>query len=302
MKQRRAALIVSAGLAALIAVSIASAQVVDRVRIADAGRTLTAGLPPGVFLLLVSPPGYTRASAGSTEGSWVGPEYRATGKPDLRGRTTIQWTVRFNNQAKNSEDAALGAVERGWRETLRGGISVPHLIGRRDIGTLDGDFVLTAGSGAADASYEAAMAFPIAPRLFAVVNFFLTTPSGTSAAPYGEYVVGESVRAGTWNRGQAFRAMAGIRIQGNLPPTRMSVRGTARLVSGSVADAFRHPVVGARLTLERLTGRAWRKVTSTKTDERGSFRVRVGRRAQYRAVATLGTASIRSVAVTAGTS
>ena len=212
---------------ALLVVPFAAAEVVERVRLMEAGRTLTAGLPPGVFLLLVSPPGYERSENSGSKGSWVGPDYRATRQPELRGRTSIEWELRFDNQSKNSEDAARAGLDRRWEQTVKGGISVPHVVDGRDVGTFDGDFVLTVGPASADASYEAAMAFPIAPRLFAVVRFFVTGPAGRSTGSFGEYVVMDTVGVSTWNRGQAFRSMAGIRIQGNLPPTRLFVRGGA---------------------------------------------------------------------------
>lgn len=285
-------------LAALVVTSLASAEVVERVRVAEPGRTVTASLPPGVFLLLTSPPDYLRAQASATEGSWVGPAFAASGKPDLGGRASIDWKVRFESTTRNTEDAARAALELGWKETLRGGISVPHVVAGRTVGTFDGDFVLTV-SDEADASHEAAMAFPIAPRLYAVVNFRLTAPSRTSAGEFGEFFV-NAVRATTWNRGQAIRSLSGVRIQGNLPPTRVTVRGDARRVTGTVADAFRHPLLGARVVLDRRTGQSWRRLTATKTNTRGEFAIRVGARGAYRVTAFLGSVSLTGPTVRAG--
>ena len=132
-------------LAATAAAALAApSQVIERVRVADAGRPATASIPPGVSIVLVSPPDYTRQTSAAAEGTWIGPDYHAAEKPDVGGRALIRWHVDFETQARNSEQAAVAALTRGWRESLRGGVSVPHVVGRTTVGTIDGDYVLTA--------------------------------------------------------------------------------------------------------------------------------------------------------------
>jgi len=286
--------------AALLLVASSSAVVVERVSLADAGRPLTQILPPGVFLVLVSPPEYARQSGNGTGGSWLGPEYRATGNGSVAGRATLAWKLGFDNRAKDTEEAARAALAKGWKETLRGGISVPHVVGKQAVGTLDGDFVLTVSPGDGDAAHEAAMAFPVAPRLHAVITFEAGEPATDSAGELGKHIVLNGIPASTWNRGQSIRAMAGVRIDGNLPPTRITAVASGRSVRGTVADAFRHSLVAAPVALERLADGSWRRLTSTRTDKRGGYSIRVGSRGRYRAVATLGQLTVTSRPVRAG--
>lgn len=280
----------------------AASQPVDRVRVADVGGALTADLPPTVFVSLAPPADYVRNAASAEHGDWTGPEYWASGKRDQGGRASISWTIRFDNRSPGSEAAARAGLIRSWGETLHGGVSVPHVVLGRQVGTIDGDFVLAVAAGASNASHELAMAFAVAPHLYAVVDFLLTSPAASSAGAAGEYLVLGSIPASTWNRGQALRAMTGVHVEGNLPPTRISAKATSdgRVLHGILADAFRHPVIRTPVMLESLRAGSWRKVTSTRTDFTGAYSIRIGRRAEYRVVAGLGTASIASVAVRAG--
>ena len=87
-----------------------------------------------------------------------------------------------------------------------------------------------------------------------------------------------------WNRGQAFWAMTGVRLLGNLPPTRVILTRAGDVLQGTVDDAFRHPVLRVPVSLQRKLGSSWRQLTKTKSDADGAFSVRVGR-GVYRAVA-----------------
>lgn len=279
------------GVSAVVLLTCAAAaarpsQVDERVRVAEAGQPVTATLPPGVFLVLASPPDYARQSSGGTTGSWVGPEYRATGGSGPAGRARIEWMVRFEAGAKKTDEAATAALGQGWKDDFKGGISIPHLVGRRTVGTLDGDFVHTQGWREGEAVREAAMAFPLAPRLLVLVNFVAPEPAMEDAGAQGQYQV-NSLPASLWNRGQMIRALSGVRVEGNLPPTRVTISAAGSRLRGTVGDAFRHPLVGARVSVERLAG-GWRKAATTRTDARGEYAVRVGRRGRYRAVVTLG--------------
>ncbi len=302
MRGRTLLLVLSAASIAAASVSAAS-QPVDRVRLADVGGALTVDLPPTVFVSLAPPADYVRNAASAEHGDWTGPEYWASGKREQGGRASIGWTIRFDDHSTGSEAAARAGLVRSWDETLHGGVSVPHVVLGRQVGTIDGDFVLSVGAGASNAAHELAMAFAVAPHLYAIVNF-LTSPTASSAGAAGEYLVLGSVPASTWNRGQALRAMTGVHVEGNLPPTRISAAATSggRVVHGILADAFRHPVIRTPVTLESLRAGSWRKVTSTRTDFTGAYSIRIGRRAQYRVVAGLGKTSIASAPVRAGRS
>lgn len=289
--------------ALLLFSAIGWGQSIERVRVASPARPVVEKFPPGVSLVLVSPPDYVRGSVDDASGTWVGPSFRATGNPSLGGKSLIRWSVGFDDKAKDSEAAALSALTKGWRESLRGGVSVPHVVGRRTVGTIDGDFILTISPGSGDAAHEATVGFAIAPGIHATARFLLLEPADERAGSFGEYLVLDSIAPVTWNRGQAFRSVTGIRLDGNLPPTRVTARASdgGRTLRGAVADSFRHPLIGAGVGIERQAGENWQKVASTKTDAKGAYIVRrLSRRGLYRAVATVGSASATSPGVRAG--
>jgi len=299
---RRIASAVAALGAVLGLAAAAGADTVDRVPLAPAGGSLTAGIPPGAFLVLPSPPGYNRQAIGANQGAWTGPDYWASGRRDLGGKTSIAWTLRFDNRSKDTDVAARAGLQRNWARDINGGVSVSHVVLGHIVGTIDGDFVLTAGSGSADASYELSMAFGVAPHVDAVVDFLLTSPATASAGAAGTFLVNGSIPAPIWNRGQGFRAMAGVQIEGNLPPSRITAvaakNGT--VLRGAVKDAFHHPLLRTRVTLQRLVGSSWRRVTSTRTDLVGNYSIRIGGAAEYRVVSTLGKTTATSATVSAG--
>jgi hypothetical protein len=146
------------------------------------------------------------------------------------------------------------------------------------------------------------MAFGVAPHVDAVVDFLLTSPATVSAGAAGTFLVNGSIPAPLWNRGQAFRAMAGVRIEGNLPPSRITAVAAkgGTVLRGAVKDAFNHPLLRTGVTLERLAGSSWRRVTSTRTDLGGNYSIRIGRAAEYRVVSTLGKTTVASATVSAG--
>jgi hypothetical protein len=278
----------------LVGSSPAAAEVIERLRVADAGAPLTKAFPRNVFLALASPPTYQRASTGV----WVGPRYDAGGSG---GQTSIQWRLTFA-PAKDAAGAAAQIPTHGWPIDLKGGVSIAHVIGRRTVGTILGAYVLTRAPGDTSAAFDGGLAFPVGPGLYALVEFEALEPANDNAANGSVYTV-NGVPTSFWNRGQVLWALNGAVIQGSLPPTRVSatVAAHGRAVRGAVADAFRHPVVGARVTLQRLVGSSWRVVASTKTDRRGAYAVGgISHRGRYRVVASVGGSAARSEALLAG--
>jgi hypothetical protein len=281
---------------ALVVPSLAAAQSVERVRVAGPG--VTSAFPRGVSLELVSPSDYTRRTAAGTEGSWTGPAYWASGDRSVGGTASMQWTVTFDAKPASAKAAALAATTRGWPLDKKDSIAVPHYVGKRDVGTILGYYVITRGLAPKDASYEAALAFPVAPNAYSIVRFEALDPATDSAGTLGSYLVGGSVLPSYWNRGQIFWAFSGVRLVGNLPPTNVSlIRAAGRRLTGVVADAFRHPVLGVPVSLQIQLGSSWRQLTKTKTDENGAFSIRVGRKGTYRAVASSRGQQVASPAV-----
>jgi hypothetical protein len=263
-------------LAALSVAQLASGQAIERVRVAP--NPPVASVPPGLFVVVRSPDSYSRVSASGGRGTWIGPQYFRDGNP--WGNAGIDWEVGFDARRMDTERLALANLTRDWAEDQRAGVSVPHLVGGRIVGDIPGFFVLQVVRQSAPT--ELVLAFPLSRDLHAFARFLLTRPESN------DYFVRGTILASSWNRGQALVAMSRVKLEGNLPPSLVSIRQRrgGRVVAGFVLDFLRHPVVGIRVTLERRAGRGWRRVASVRTTRIGgySFRVAPG---TYRARATL---------------
>jgi hypothetical protein len=81
--------------------------------------------------------------------------------------------------------------------------------------------------------------------------------------------------------------MSRVRLEGNLPPSLVSLRIRRKgVVGGFVVDFHRHAVAGIPVTLERRTRAGWRRLSNRKTSALGgyAFKVKPG---SYRVRATL---------------
>jgi hypothetical protein len=294
----RGSLLALAALLVLLVPPRAGASSLERVRVAGPG--VTSAFPRGISLELNSPPDYRRRSADLTRGSWAGPDYWASGDHSKRGTTSIAWAVDFQGRAGTAKALAQAAPRHGWPLDKKDPIAVPHYVGKQAVGTILGYYVITHAPAPNDASYEAAIAFPVAPRAFTVVRFDLVDPAGDSSGEWGNYLVNGRDLPSVWNRGQAFWALSGVRLLGNLPPTRIVLEDSGRTLHGTVSDAFYHPVLRLPVSIERRTGTSWRALASTRTNTKGEFAVRVPSRGSYRAVATSKTKRVLSRALYVG--
>jgi hypothetical protein len=265
--------------AALSAAHLAPGQTIDRVRVAPSPPV--ASVPDGLTLVIGSPDAYSRLSASGARGTWIGPGYAPLGAPNAWGNATIDWEVGFDARPMDSERVALANLTRDWQEDQRAGVSIPHVVGGRVVGDIPGFFVLQVERQSAPG--ELVVAFPLSRDLHAYVRFLLTRPESN------DFSIG-SIRASSWNRGQAFVAMARVKLEGNLPPSLVSIRGRrgGRVISGFVLDFLRHAVVGIPVTLERQVGNGWRPVARARTTRLGGYTFNVARRGSYRARATMG--------------
>ena len=285
-------MLVATGVAAASPVALpAAANGIERVPVRSPAAT---ALPPGLVVALASPPRYGSSARAPESGRWLGPRYDSLTVPGLAGSSAIDWSVALDTTSPSLDAAALAATTLGFPEDQRGLIAVPHVVGKTVVGTLSGFYVLEVAWNTPDnARAEAALAFPLAKGVYAVTRFVLPEP------PSDDFIVDGSIHPTSWNRGQAFIALAGVRVEGNFAPAIASIRGlsSTRTVRGRVVDAFGHGVLGAQVFLERRVGSGWRRVSVTRTRKTGSYAVRAPVRGRYRVTATVGTSSVTSTSV-----
>ena len=285
-----------AGLAAAAwAAQLAGAGVVERIRVTAPA---PSSLPPGLVIELASPDEYTRATFSGMAGTWSGPVYQSRTDPNVRGSAVIDWRLTFDTApAQNTEQVVVRHVRNtNWRRDQRGGVSIPRVVGARQIGTILAESYLMTPGGQ-DARFEAVLAFQIDQNLHAVVQLDLREPATD------EFVVKQIINASTWNRGQAFLALTGIRLRGNLAPKVVSVRSfrRGRELRGKVVDRLLHPVVGTPIALElRRGGGSWVRVARGKTNQRGFYTLQTGRRGAYRVTADMAGFKAESRPILAG--
>ena len=256
----------------------ARGQTVERIGISDATRQAHQ-LPAGLLVELASPTGYERQSASGDQGRWVGARYEQIGHPENAGLASLDWTVSFDQSTGEADAIAHANIQHtSWARDQRGGLSVPHVVGTRGVGTILGYYEMVTPATPGDARFEGVLAFPLDTNLHAVIRFEALEP------PDDTYMVNGSSAASSWNRGQLLVALAGAQLQGNLPPKIVAARPfqRGRLVRGKVVDRFLDSVLGARVSLEKSIGGTWTKVSGGKTDPRGFYQLKAKKRGRYR--------------------
>jgi Carboxypeptidase regulatory-like domain len=267
------------GLAALLlGTQLAGAQSVERIRISDPARQAHQ-LPPGLLVELASPNRYERQSVSGASGRWIGPRFEQPGHPESAGFVSLDWSVSFDQRQGDAEAIAhANIVHTDWGRDQKGGLSVSHFVGTKDVGTILGAYEMVTPSTTGDARFEGVLAFPLDTNLHAVIRFEALNP------PDDTFVVAGSSVPSSWNRGQVLVALAGTQLQGNLSPKIVAARSfeRGRKVRGKVVDRFLDAVLGARVSLERSAGGSWTKVSGGKTNQRGFYSLRAKRRGTYR--------------------
>ena len=257
---------------------VAGAQSLELIPMPDALRQQHS-LPAGLAVQLTSPVDYNRQSVSGDSGRWTGPRYEERGNPGNSGFASLDWRVSFDEREGDTDAVALAnIVHSSWQRDQGGQISVSHLVGTRAVGTILGSFLMMTPATGNDARFEGVIAFPLDTNLFAVAHFEALEP------PNDSFVVNGSSTASSWNRGQVLVSLAGIGLQGNLPPKIVAAHTYrhGRRVRGRVVDRFLDAVLGAPVSLERRSGGSWVKVAGTKTSQRGLYSVPTKRRGTYR--------------------
>jgi hypothetical protein len=262
--------------AALSVAQFAPGQAIERVRVDRP----TAGLPASLYLVVGSPDEYSRQALRGNAGTWVGPQYWLPDNPAVRNNASIDWEVGFDDRPLNTERIALANLSRDWAEDQRADVSVEHVVGRRVVGTIPGFFVLQVERKSAPT--ELVLAFPVAPRLHAFVRFLLLRPESDA------FNVKGTILASSWNRGQALLAMSRVLLDGNLPPSLVTIRTRRRgVLAGAVVDFYHHAVLGIPVGLERRVGGRWLRIKKARTTQTGGYSFRTTKPGSYRVVATL---------------
>jgi hypothetical protein len=262
--------------AALSVAQLAPGQSIERVRLDRPA----SGLPTSLNLLIGSPDEYSRQTAGPTSGTWVGPQYWLPANPAIRNSASMDWEVGYDERALNTERVALANLTKDWTEDQRAGVSLDHIVAGRVVGTIPGFFVLQVERRSSPS--ELVVAFPLTEKLHAFVRFLLPRPETD------DYYVKGSVLASSWNRGQALLAMSRVRLEGNMPPSVVTIRQRrGRVVGGFVVDFYRHAVAGIPVSLQRKAGSRWVRISGTRTTRIGGYSFKVGKPGSYRVTATL---------------
>ncbi len=272
-----ALLTVAAGVVAALSVAqLAPGQSIERVRVDRP----SAGLPANLNLLIGSPDEYSRQSARGTSGTWIGPAYWLPANPAIRNNASMDWEVGYDERAMSTERVALANMTKDWTEDQRAGVSLDHLVGGRVVGTIPGFFVLQVERRSSPS--ELVVAFPLSEKLHVFVRFVLPRPETD------DYFVKGSTLASSWNRGQALLAMSRVRLEGNMPPSVVTIRQRRkRVLVGFAVDFYRHAVVGIPVTLQRKAGSRWVRIRGARTTRLGGFSFKVGKPGSYRVSAVL---------------
>ena len=274
-----------AAVVAVVGVGVALAQEVDRVQVG--GSNTTRGFSTALFVMVTTLPDFRRTGFDGNSGGWEGPVCDFAPNPRLSGPISVSWAVGFV-KTPTAEQAGREALTFEWTTIESGPLEVPHFVGGRQVGTLPGFFVLTDSRGQTG-YHESGLGIPLGRGVYGSVGFW-------SRGNALECTV-RGMPVASWHRDTARSALRQVRIEGNLPPARVSARARAGRVSGSVSDSFGHPGAAVTVRLEKRSGRRWRTVRSGRTAGTGTYSLRTRGRGTYRVVATLAGTSARSAAV-----
>lgn len=275
-----------ATLAVALGGALALAQDVDRVQVG--GSNATRGFSRALFLTVTTLPEFHRTGFDGNSGGWEGPVCDFAPNPRLSGPISLTWSVGFDDDVRSAEQAAREVLTFEWTTIESGAVPVTHLVGGREAGTIPGVYLLT-DARSQTGYHESGLGFSLGRGVYAAAAFW-------SRGNALECTV-RGMPVAAWHRQTARAAIGQVRVEGNLPPARVTARARAALVTGSVSDSFGHPNIGVAVRLEKRVGRRWRTVRSGRTVATGTYSLRTRGGGTYRVVATLAGLSARSAAV-----
>jgi hypothetical protein len=253
--------------------------------VAFAADTDRVVLAPGLSATITTLPQYTRTGFDGDSGGWRGPTCVPRGRLDLAGPLSLTWGMGVY-RATSAVDAGARARTFDWKTIEATTVRLPHVVGGRTIGTIPAALVVT-DSESPTGYHEATVTFQLVGKRFVAARAW---SQGNSLA----CVVDGDGDVESWHRRTARAALTGIRVEGNLPPTRVTARRFGRRVRGSVTDVNGHPLVAAPVLLERRVGNRWRVVSRGKTSATGAYSFGLRAAGLYRVATRSGGATARS--------
>jgi len=284
MRLKLAAALAVTGVLAMA--SLAFAQVQNRYQVATDPNA--KGYPRSLQIVISSPPEYVLDYAGrlGNDAQWKGPRYQATLRASLGGESGLGWSAGIYRTPSNRQTIIDNLVQ-DWTPVAEGSEPIERRVGGRDVGTLNGTWVLTQGSVmAGQARFELGLVFPLCGRT-AYLGISALTPASDSAGGamgFGEYRMANGTLPSAWNRQQVLATVQGISVEGSLPAGRVVARASGRRVTGSVTDCNRHASAGLPARLERQSGRRWVRAAAGTTSAAGTFSLAARGAGTYRAV------------------
>ncbi len=282
---RRASTTLICATAALLTASLAFAEVENKFFVAEQGER---AYPRSLAVAIKSPPDYVLdyMGRGGNDAAWKGPRYQATLRPSLGGEAGLGWSAALYREP-STRATIIARLVHDWAPIQEGIEPIERRVAGRDVGTLQGTWVLTrAPAMAGDARYEAGLVFPLC-GVTAYVGISALTPSTDSAGGsmgFGEYRMANGSKPSDWNREQVLETIRGVRVEGSMPAARLSARAAGRRLLGSAADCNGDPAAALAVRLERRNGRRWVAAGRGVTSSSGRFSVAARRAGTYRAV------------------
>jgi hypothetical protein len=279
--------LLAATLVAAAGVSLADTRTQpDPVPVGVPGDKVTKGFSSSLAVFVHAPVGWERGCCyDSTSGEWIGARYRPSKNPNIENRAAILWGVHFV-RGTNLAAAARAGDDVKFPESAAAARTVPHIVGGRKAGTLKA-FATMNSEASPSARREGVLAIGISRKVIAVVTFFSSDPAADDTGAAGTITI-DGKPASQWNQDQINAAIGSVYVEGNLPPRTVKAKGAHGRVTGTVKDAFGHPLSEAKLTLQRASGKHWKKAAGAFTGAKGTFafkRVRAGR---YRVMTSVG--------------
>lgn len=265
----------------------------DGVAVGLKGQRVAHGFSRALGVFVQAPAGWHRGCCYTGHsGEWDGPVWRPSLKQSHIAPAHIDWSVTFTRGKRSLASVARHAEVAGFPETDALKRSIPHIVGGRKVGKLKA-FAVVDSEPAPGARREASIAIGLSRKVTAAATFFTADPPADNVGVDGSVTM-DGKPASQWNREQVDAALAGVYVEGNLPPRRVTAKAHGKAIKGKVSDAFADPLATVKVTLQRAAGKRWRTVRKGTTNKRGAYSLKTRGPGRYRVVTTLNGARAKS--------